>query len=862
MVKKEAILYLETIHCNVDSELNGDDVYIYVYGDGELIGRYPEGACWNLKAGWENRMDIEIECTYLNEVKIMMWDGDGDADDFLGENYIRRGEPLDENNCGTRPFVYDDTNYEIGFRVITDPIPTVRILGIYCDQDSHGQDSGVVNAIANLAIAATESAATIIGLSPRPSRQVLSEAFAASAAIMRTEQQIFGWIKEWVEGADDVYMIHKANTGARGEGGAFFPPTDQYYNMTAGQEIHFEDVYGKYFRFPLDEGDVTIEFREWDPGILKDIIIGSIVIKSDEILEGYHNGIAGGSPDYTGNEDVDPIPGAMAVYGGPAVVEVANSYYGREDGAGALYYISYSVGTEDWTKPATTEGQKIDGSDLPPLVPACYAEPQGPIDSAKARSNCEEQGGSLPTLVEFLQLIYTERIPDSWPDGDFWVYEGYAVNCKNGLINNDNRSCMYTCKTESEDGKFHFESWGGNIGLNFSAPPNEKLNFAMAASNCSSKGGSLPTTSEYLSLIENGRIPDSWPTGDYWTDDHDLVDIKSSAVIVGADHEIEAFFSCKTESEEGGVEGWTGVHGTIVCSLAEGTYEEALAACEAGDKELLSVEEMRTLFNHLQIPASWPHAKCWAKGQYLVNIKSSYYELAPYSTEKAFIAFRLIEETEDEVRPWVGVQGLFKSPDGLLAYNQIDDVIGEDAYGNLLTMTEWNKLKLQGRIPDSWPKSRRYFCNIGGPNPTGWIDLNTMHTDHVWDFYEELYYYVQPIKDRTAWDGLEEWVGFTGYFPAPVGPLSLSDAQANCQAQGGSLPYVGKLIEMADLDLVPASWPDGLYHAMMPAFQNDEPVMVYLPSGQIVNDTSETDAFHTMILPDKGNLIEEYPGEG
>ncbi len=122
--------------------------------------------------------------------------------------------------------------------------------------------------------------------------------------------------------------------------------------------MYVGDLYGHYFRFPLDTGKVTIELREYD-AVKADIIIGSIIIDPEKIKENSTAGIEGGSPPT--DENVPPIEGGTAVMDDGAVTEVANSYYGRHNGEGALYHICYSVGMEDWCLEANSAAQEGPG---------------------------------------------------------------------------------------------------------------------------------------------------------------------------------------------------------------------------------------------------------------------------------------------------------------------------------------------------------------------------------------------------------------------------------------------------------------------------------------------------------------------
>jgi len=358
MIRKHATLLLQTLYCDrqAGDPGKGNELYIIVDVDGSKT-RYPSGNdVWHMASGNAASVDIEVEdITYLSVVEISLYEQDPAQDDFYGTQTIDRKSERDETNHGEIQWTGANSQFRMAYRVITDPIPTVRVLAIRCEQESAGMNQAVSDAVTGAASSACTAAGAVVMAVPIPGSDVLSLAFGAASWVLKGVNEFAQWMMDKIEGPDDVYIEHVAEYSTRGYGGSFFPPIEgsaSTYPMSEGEEAHFEQKYGEYFRFPLDEGPVTIRFREHD-AIKGDINLGTITIAPDELDEGENTGIGGTTCN-----------GGVAKYDGPAVVEIADSY-GERGGEGAVYQICYSVGTEDWCKPANAAGQGFPPSPPP-----------------------------------------------------------------------------------------------------------------------------------------------------------------------------------------------------------------------------------------------------------------------------------------------------------------------------------------------------------------------------------------------------------------------------------------------------------------------------------------------------------------
>lgn len=334
----KATLYLGTLTCKATSpESNSDDVFVRVYVDDVMQHRWPaNNATVDFDKNDNANTDIALNVEYATSVRIEVWDRDSSGNDDSGKNDKLGVYYLDRRSAPSGTLTDYSTNtqarYELKYRLITNRIPTVRILGIRCEKESAGMNVDVAEAVFGALEDCADAAAKVIGTSPRPRAKAISKGFKAASDVLAGVEKFIKWFGEALEGLDDVYMVHLAGSqGSHDIDGRFFPKQTepQTCKMKEGDEVFFEEKYGEYFRFPVDQEDVTIEFREKDP--TNSINIGALTIKK-----------------VTSDSD--------SRLDGPAVVEVANTY-GKRGGEGAVYHMCYSIGMEDWALAASTGAQ-------------------------------------------------------------------------------------------------------------------------------------------------------------------------------------------------------------------------------------------------------------------------------------------------------------------------------------------------------------------------------------------------------------------------------------------------------------------------------------------------------------------------
>jgi|GEM_PF-1962956 len=342
MEKKRIKLLLTKLHCYSTVGGNGkDEIYLKIYEQYESggwghIGTYFEDNPIQLADNSDDDdayVDIEIDVTYVDRLQVMMYEADRHDSDHIGSFYFERGDTEVEG------YKYleqqkDHAKYHLYYRVIDKPIQTLRVFGVYCEEDSKGCNVDAVETVFAIAEKASEEASDLLKKSPRPRARSAAKAFEKASERMEDIANFVIWLADTLEGKDEVYLQHVDEDTHEVQGGPFWPQgSPGYYQMEKGDEVYFtSDNEGEnvpYYRFPMDRGPVTIQLREEDP-LTSDANIGAFTFN-----ETYYNQYAD-----QGSQ-----------------VLVCDEYFGHS-GQGALYYICASVGMENWALPPTLEAQE------------------------------------------------------------------------------------------------------------------------------------------------------------------------------------------------------------------------------------------------------------------------------------------------------------------------------------------------------------------------------------------------------------------------------------------------------------------------------------------------------------------------
>lgn len=357
METRNIVVLIHHIHCvHSTKETTEDDVYEVIHMSNGNTETYDYENPHKMKGKNDKddtELDIAINATYLDWIDVELREKDKHGEtQSLGRFTIDRDSPNEDTVRLYQPSGKKAGIYDVSYRIIDKPIPTVRVFGIKCEKDSAGCDVDLVDTLLTVAEEVTDECADILKKSPRPSRKLMAKAFDHASKVIGRYGDVVKWMANALEGKDDIYLQHITPENSQIEGGMLFPDpkgSAKNYKMESGDVVYFEDVLPnqEYVRVALDKEDVTIQLREDDPH-KADVSVGSFTIKQSMFDELKDKG---------------------------AQVVLADEYFdGQRGGEGALYMLCFSVGIEDWSLDPNIEAQETGAGqiDEPPLEGVFY----------------------------------------------------------------------------------------------------------------------------------------------------------------------------------------------------------------------------------------------------------------------------------------------------------------------------------------------------------------------------------------------------------------------------------------------------------------------------------------------------------
>ncbi|QUJ69916.1 hypothetical protein KDD30_17250 (plasmid) [Photobacterium sp. GJ3] len=339
MSNKTLTLKLDELICNkATGESGHDEIYMKIWVDDDYWGTWPSNADesntfdMNDSDDKYKKVSLDLLLEYGDYVKIELREqdkeGNPDKDEVIGQNYIYTDSvQYADTSTHNSNFTGENANYDLNWRILSQKIPSLRVLGVYCQKSSSNCNQALIDDISGAASDVASAASEIIGQAKTPKAEVISEAFAIASDVILAVASLAEWLANTIEGDDDVYLQETWDGQQSTDGAGFCPGNGQVIKLNDDEEFIFMPEYHNYFRFPLDNGPVTIEIREQDK-LKHDISLGAFTIDMND----YQNLVNQG-----------------------ATVMVLTKYQDRNGGQGAIYHICYSCALEDWSLPANQD---------------------------------------------------------------------------------------------------------------------------------------------------------------------------------------------------------------------------------------------------------------------------------------------------------------------------------------------------------------------------------------------------------------------------------------------------------------------------------------------------------------------------
>ena len=94
--------------------------------------------------------------------------------------------------------------YRLDYRILTNRIPTLRVLGVRCEKQSAGMNTPLLNGIVGAAKNVSDAAAIALKYNPRPRAQAMRAGFKAASEVLEGVQDFLAYIGQFIEGMDDA----------------------------------------------------------------------------------------------------------------------------------------------------------------------------------------------------------------------------------------------------------------------------------------------------------------------------------------------------------------------------------------------------------------------------------------------------------------------------------------------------------------------------------------------------------------------------------------------------------------------------------------------------------------------------------
>ncbi|MGF1703610.1 hypothetical protein L4D09_25280 [Photobacterium makurazakiensis] len=334
-------LRLDELICQkVTGEPGHDEIYFKIWVDGNYWGTYPRDADdsntfdMNDSGDKYRKVALDLSLEYGDNVKIEVREqdsaGNASKDEIIGDFTIHTSQ-VNYGDISTHSNTVSGSKaeYTVKWRLLSQKIPTLRVLGISCQQSSCNSNVDVIDAVTALIAEVADKTAEYIGDLKTPKAKKISKAFEIAGETVQAIGKVYEWIANAAEGDDDVYIQQTFSGEQAHDGAGFCPPNGGVMKMNKGDTVAFLDSYDRYFRFPLDRDEVTIELREKDSA-QHDVSLGSFTVGMKDYEELYDKG---------------------------ARVMVLTNFLDTQGGQGAIYHVCYSLALEDWSYSANQDAE-------------------------------------------------------------------------------------------------------------------------------------------------------------------------------------------------------------------------------------------------------------------------------------------------------------------------------------------------------------------------------------------------------------------------------------------------------------------------------------------------------------------------
>ena len=272
MSPRKVCMMFDSLECIKPTPGRGyDEIYFKIWVNGNFRQTLPEdvrhGDVFKMNRDADLRyLDLDFVVDYDDTLTIKLMEQDSqkhpDRDDDLGTMHIEV-DHFDLGDISEKWYEFvsteNDSRYGFNYRLVSQKLPTFRVLGLYCQRSSCGCNKDLADALLDTTSVILSNTGKALGYVDNPETEAIAEALDLAGTIVQGVKVLGEWMANAIEGDDDVYIQHTIEGKQAKDHVAFCPPDGGVMKMNDGDKKIFMGTYGRYFRIPLDLGSVSIE---------------------------------------------------------------------------------------------------------------------------------------------------------------------------------------------------------------------------------------------------------------------------------------------------------------------------------------------------------------------------------------------------------------------------------------------------------------------------------------------------------------------------------------------------------------------------------------------------------------------------
>ena len=213
-MRRKICMMFESLHCYKATPGRGyDEIYFKIWINDVFYSTYPKdirhGDVFKMNEDEANRkMDLDFTVSYDDTLTIQLMEQDSqkhpDRDDNMGHMYLHVSD-FGLGSTSIHEFQFSSAEqghcvYGFKYRMISQKLPVLRILGLHCQKSSCGCNKQLADTLFDTTSSILEISGKICGLVKNPEAELVAEALEAAAMFVEGVKYIYEWMADAIEG--------------------------------------------------------------------------------------------------------------------------------------------------------------------------------------------------------------------------------------------------------------------------------------------------------------------------------------------------------------------------------------------------------------------------------------------------------------------------------------------------------------------------------------------------------------------------------------------------------------------------------------------------------------------------------------